>query len=358
MALNCTLSNSSFTCLNATQPTTTTPSKTTSPLNDKQKARIAIYVLSIVLSWLGNSLVLAVSIMKRNSLTPCRILMAHLAVTNLLFSIRLPSQIRLELNGYVWEHGLFMCKVFYGFNSASLFASIITVTVIAIERYRGISRPHGRKWTRTDVLISVVIVWMIAVGTYSPYMVYLQMNGTRCSDSYPTLTARQVYSVFLVIMRYFIPLGIMTYCYFNVGLIVHRRPTRMSTYNDDAEATRRRENMRIIRILIAIVAAFALLTAPTSVWWLWYDFGGSEAVTRPSLDLVEVFAALLYLHSAINPIIYGVMDTVFKNGVKELLRCGRQARVEDRSAKIAKNETGNFRMGPTRTEARADSSQN
>eukprot|EP00794_Sanderia_malayensis_P014027 gene14027-15486_t len=325
MALNCSLLNSSYPCINNTQQTTpaTATATTGIVLNDKQKVRIAIYVISIVLSWIGNSLVIAVSVLKRHSLTPCRILMAHLAVTNLLFTIRLPSQIRLELNGYVWEHGLFMCKVFYGFNSATLLASIETVTVIAIERYRGISKPYSSKWTKKNILVSVFIVWTIALITYSPYMAYLELKGTRCSDHYPSITARQVYSVFIVFMRYVIPLAIMSFCYYKVAMVVHRRPTRVSTYhNDDSELARKRENKRVIRILVAIVVAFALLTAPTSIWWLWYDFGGSEKVTRPSLDLVEVFAAFLYLHSAINPIIYGVMDTMFKKGVKELLeRC-------------------------------------
>ncbi len=334
MATNCSMFNISSPCLNSTQSPNSTQSSSTSKsliLNDKQKIRIAIYVISIVLSWIGNSLVIAVSILKRHSLTPCRILMAHLAVTNLLFSIRLPSQIRLEINGYVWEHGPFMCKVFYGFNSASLLASIATVTVIAIERYRGLSKPHSTKWTKRQILISVLIVWAIALITYTPYMNYLTLKGTRCSDYYPTLAARQIYSVFLVFMRYVIPLSIMSFCYYKVALVVHRRPTRVSTYqNNESEMARKRENKRIIRILIAIVAAFAFLTAPTSIWWLWYDFGGSENMTRPSLDLVEVFAAFLYLHSAINPIIYGVMDKMFKKGVSELFAkcCGRPSRVE------------------------------
>ena len=333
MALNCSFLNISESCNNSTQ--TPSVAETNSPLNSKQKIRIAIYIISIVLSWTGNSLVILVSILKRRTLSPCRILMGHLAVTNLLFSIRLPSQIRLETNGYVWEHGLFMCKVFNGFNSASLLASIQTVTVIAVERYRGLSKPHSRKWTKTEIMLSIVFVWCAALLSYTPYMIYLGLHGTRCSDKYPSLAAQQVYSVFLVFMRYVIPLAIMSVCYFKIGMVIHRRPTRVSTHqNKSDELNRKRENKRIIRILVVIVVAFALLTAPTSIWWLWYDFGGSESLTRPALDLVEVFAAFLYLHSAINPIIYGIMDKQFKKGVRELFSwcCGM------RSNEIASNQ--------------------
>ena len=319
MALNC--SNVSFvngSCISSTSLPLTTATTSATALNDKQKIRIAIYILSIILSWIGNSLVILVSLLNRQSLSPCRILMAHLAVTNLLFSIRLPFQIRLEVNGYVWEWGRFYCKVMHGFNSASLLASIETVTVIAIERYRGISKPYASKWSHKNIIISIFIVWGIALLTYSPYMYYLEIRGIYCSDRYPSLAVQQAYSVIIFIFRYVIPLGIMSYCYFKVGLVIHRRPTRVSTHQNKAtEVNRKRETMRIIRILVVIVVAFAILTAPTSVWWLWYDFGGTDSAV--ALDLVEVFAAFLYLHSAINPVIYGIMDKKFKQGVRELL---------------------------------------
>ena len=322
--MNCTLLNSSSPCNfttsspNASLATSSSGgAATTTVLNDKQKVRIFIYVLSIVVSWIGNSLVIIVSFLNRQSLSPCRILMAHLAAINLLFSFRLPFQIRLELNGGVWEWGVFYCKIMHGFSSASLLASIETVTVIAIERYRGISMPYSRKWTKTHIIISMILVWLIALITYTPYMHYLNVYGEYCYDRYPSLTAQQVYSIVIFVFRYVIPLIILSFCYLRIGLVVHRRPTQVSTHQNQAtENTRKRENNRIIRILVVIVVAFALLTAPTSIWWLWYDFGGTD--TAVALDMIEVFAAFLYLHSAINPIIYGIMDQKFKKGVSDL----------------------------------------
>lgn len=324
-SVNCSVPNITSACnFTARLPnsSTTTPLRDAasagSALNDKQKIRIAIYVLSIVLSWLGNSLVIMVSFMKRRTLSPCRLLMAHLAVTNLLFSFRLPFQIQLELSGYVWEWGVLYCKTMHGFSSASLFVSFETVTVIAIERYRGISRPHARKWTKANILLSIVLVWVIALLTYTPYMYYLDVSGSHCRDRYPSLTVQQTYSIIIFVLRYVFPLAILSYCYCSIGLVVHRRPIRVSTHqSQENENFRKRENNRIIRILVVIVFAFAILTAPTSVWWLWYDFGGSG--TAVALDLIEVFAAFLYLHSAINPIIYGIMDKQFKEGVRELV---------------------------------------
>ena len=213
--------------------------------------------------------------------------------------------------------GVVFCKLLHGFNSSSLLVSIETITVIAIERYRGISKPHSRKWTKSLIIISIISVWLIALVVYTPYMHYLDVHGTRCHDKYPSLTAQQIYSIIIFVSRYVIPLIILSYCYFNVAMVVHRRPTRVSTHQNQAvENARKRENNRIVRILVVIVVAFALLTAPTSIWWLWYDFGGTNSAV--ALDMIEVFAALLYLHSAINPIIYGIMDQQFKKGVRDL----------------------------------------
>lgn len=342
--MSCMLLNSSSACnfttisTNASLAITSADvaATTTTLLNDKQKVRIFIYVLSIVVSWIGNSLVIMVSFLNRQSLSPCRILMAHLAAINLLFSFRLPFQIRHELNGGIWEWGVFYCKIMHGFSSASLLASIETVTVIAIERYRGISKPYSRKWTKTHIIISMILVWLIALITYTPYMHFLNVREKRCYDKYPSLTAQQVYSIVIFVFRYVIPLIILSFCYLKIGLVVHRRPTRVSTHQNQAtENARRRENNRIIRILVVIVVAFALLTAPTSIWWLWYDFGGTD--TAVALDMIEVFAAFLYLHSAINPIIYGIMDQKFKKGVSDLfiMVCNGSNRTTSSSAGVA-----------------------
>ena len=85
---------------------------------------------------------------------------------------------------------------------------------------------------------------------------------------------------------------------------------------------RDRDDNRIVTVLIVLVLAFAVLTLPAAIWWLMYDFGGFKS-SESSMEIIEVFAALVYFHSCINPVVYFVMDRKFRNDVKKMLHCIR-----------------------------------
>ena len=75
----------------------------------------------------------------------------------------------------------------------------------------------------------------------------------------------------------------------------------------------------MVKILVVIVTLFAVLTLPIHIWYLWYEFSDRWSVKGKGEDVLEIFASLVYLHSAINPIIYSIMDRSFREDVKTIL---------------------------------------
>ena len=89
----------------------------------------------------------------------------------------------------------------------------------------------------------------------------------------------------------------------------------------------RRPKRKMIKILVVIVTLFALLTLPIHIWYLWYEFSDRSESQNYSLEVVEIFASLVYMHSAVNPIIYSIMDRSFRQDVKVML--GRKSQTRE-----------------------------
>ena len=120
----------------------------------------------------------------------------------------------------------------------------------------------------------------------------------------------------------------------DVELVTHQKTIKGSTYRNPGPAEgnsrggdRRRPKRKLIKILVVIVTLFALLTLPIHIWYLWYEFSDRSESQNYSLEVVEIFASLMYMHSAVNPIIYSIMDRSFRRDVKMMF--GRKSRKKE-----------------------------
>ena len=228
-------------------------------------------------------------------------------------------QIILELNSYSWTYGVFYCKIFHGVNSMSMLASIGTMTVIAMERYRGITKPFLAKIKRSKLILSLAIVWLIAVISYTPVFMIRTVHNGRCVESHTNPLLQKSYSVYVVLVKYIFPLIIICYCYWKIAAAIRNRPKIQETQRSQRKR-RARDDNRIVTMLIVMVVAFAVLTLPATIWWLLHDFGGLDR-SGAVLQIAEVFGAFVYLHSCVNPVVYYIMDSKFRSDVIQMLRC-------------------------------------
>eukprot|EP00794_Sanderia_malayensis_P014028 gene14028-15487_t len=284
--------------------------------------RVALYSVCLVLGLIGNALVIITTCIQKNA-SRSRFLLAHLALSDVIFCLRLPLQIRLELTDNTWNYGSVFCKLFHCINSMSMLASIGTMTVIALERHRGITKSFVSTVSRAKILYSIAIVWIIAVITYTPLFFIRNAQGDTCREMLLHVHWQQAYSLFLLFMKYILPLSIIAFCYYKIIKVIRNRPITAYDQSQNKSARRRkrdRADNRIVKILIVMVVAFAVLTLPASIWWILYDFGGLDA-SEKSMEIIEVFGGLVYFQSCVNPIVYFIMDGKFRADVLRLLKC-------------------------------------
>ena len=108
-----------------------------SPISTYAKVRIILYMLTFLLSLLGNGCVIFVTIrrfFKRQSVTAFKLLITHLAFVDFIFSCNTFVLIPNEIENTEADDGLPMCTFKRMLRQSPIAASIGTIVVIAIER--------------------------------------------------------------------------------------------------------------------------------------------------------------------------------------------------------------------------------
>lgn len=320
------------------------------PLSNYAKARIIIYIITFLLSLLGNGCVVLVTfkkILSRQSVTAFKLLITHLAFVDFLVSCNTFVLIPNELNNAEADDGLPMCTFKRMLRQAPLTASIATILIIAIERYRGIAKDFRyRKWTVRRVCVSLVIVWIISIGIYIPSMVWLKTTrGTVDCKEVTSLQNKRIYAVFLITFEYVVPLAIIAFCNYKIITVIRRRSRAMTEVLSDENKQRDLEQRKTTRILIAIVIGFAILALPNQIFFAYLDIADKRGKYSETWDVLQMLGILLLLHTSFNAAVYSIMDNQFRTDAKELCCCcnkkaGSSKRTSSSTSSTSANKSG------------------
>ena len=179
--------------------------------------------------------------------------------------------------------------------------------------------PLKRQLSITQSLIVIILLWFMAAITTIPYIKYLGIieDGT-CKDVWPNAKSTQIYTASLFVIQYAIPLSIILICYIRIGLELTKGPV---TYNRMLAKARGKEAKKVIKMLVIVTLTFAILTLPSSIMWMWLDFGNADKTFTSFYDLMDVLYILDFLNSATNPVIYTFCNESFSREFRRQLGC-------------------------------------
>jgi len=98
----------------------------------------------------------------------------------------------------------------------------------------------------------------------------------------------------------------------------------MNNKKTEAGANSLQQRRRVIKLLLAVIGTFAVCVLPNHVQMLWQTFHQSHTISYHMLVLRPVTYVLLYLNSAINPILYAFFSQNFRVSLHDLLRGRRR----------------------------------
>lgn len=96
-----------------------------------------------------------------------------------------------------------------------------------------------------------------------------------------------------------------------------------------------RARKQVVAMLVTVVVSFFLCLLPFRLFTLWIILAPSELVVNTKnghyYNILFSCRVMLYLNSAVNPILYNLMSSKFRHGFKNLLSlCGHQRQLQTR----------------------------
>ena len=287
------------------------------------KATIGLYVLTLVLGFMGNLIVLIVIARKKIRMwRPHEIFILNLAISDLmLITIFLPFQIYVFLAEF--QPSVFYCKVIACLITVALGVSIFTLTVMAIHRYYVITNPfkHGTI-SQQSVMVWLVLVWILSIGLVVPRLLVSTAYSNRCIQQWPDQKLKKLYTVSLFIARFVIPLFIISFAYFRIAKDLARSSAPRFDFDENGQIKTRtasRENVEVTKTLAAIVILFVLCMLPFRLSTIVMLFGNEDQVLL-ARTIRRYTSILTVIHSCMNPIVYGTLTKNFRSWLARYAR--------------------------------------
>ncbi|KAJ8350276.1 hypothetical protein SKAU_G00254060, partial [Synaphobranchus kaupii] len=134
---------------------------------------VVIYTVAFVLGVLGNGLVIWVTAFKTKR-TVNSVWLQNLAMADFVFVLFLPFSIDYVLQHFHWRFGQVMCKLNSFVSVTNMYASVLFLTVLSVDRYVSLVHLSWARKTRTVTRAWMVCaaVWSVAVVLSCPALIF------------------------------------------------------------------------------------------------------------------------------------------------------------------------------------------
>lgn len=208
----------------------------------------------------GNGIVIFVVASRRKMQTVTNVFLANLALADVVIGIfSTPFQFHSALLQR-WVVAWFMCKTATFVKNLSVIISILTLTLIAIDRYVAVMYPLRAGFRKKIAIIVLFMIWTIGTVSSVPDLLFYNVETmfdlkywTKkpiCRVEWPSKEFSRFYFTYLLLLQYVVPLSIISVVYIRVA---HRIwgsnvPGNETDHNDIRAVNKKkvRENILIV----------------------------------------------------------------------------------------------------------------
>ncbi|XP_071166936.1 G-protein coupled receptor moody-like [Mytilus edulis] len=277
---------------------------------------VGLVTLVIAAGCVGNVMVLLAVRKVKKLQTVSNMFVMNLSVCDLLSVL---CVLPFNIYTYIadgWFIATSLCKIigFLGYTLTG--TTIITITLIAYNRCKLVLDPGGYKtlYTNRNITIMLVISWFVPVLCLVPALTGVWGNfgyvAMMVSCNLLLDHKNQLFKIFLMIVRAVIPCVLIVYYYvriYHTTLRSHHRLKQKSRQLSSLGIHKQRLEMRMTRMMLIIFIVFALSYFPCTITGIvdWNTILSKQ---------FHMFCQLsVCIGSAINPLIYGLMNLQFRN---------------------------------------------
>ncbi|KAJ8418432.1 hypothetical protein AAFF_G00141410 [Aldrovandia affinis] len=277
-----------------------------------------ILIVELLLGLPGSMVALWIFCCRQQGWRSNTVYLMNLVLADILLLVGLPFRIDNLMRGEKWVFGDAMCRINLFMLAVNRSASIAFMTIVAMDRYFKVVRPHHRVNRLSPQQAGIIsgVTWAVVVSLRLPLLANRLLNThgnaslCRSFSSYnnPPPGIKLHYVVFMV--EFFLPFLLLVFCSIRIICILRQR-----------QMDKEQKVKRAIRVVLLIVAIFTVCFLPGIVTGLTalsiqkyrpHDCDSYSIAT----ELFSMSIGFTYLNSALDPIIYCFSSSMFRNTLK------------------------------------------
>ncbi|XP_020499515.2 tachykinin receptor 3a [Labrus bergylta] len=218
-----------------------------------------------------------------------------------------------------WYFGEAYCKFHNFFPVTSVFASIYSMTAIAVDRYMAIIHPLKPRLSAKATTGVIVCIWSLAVVLAFPLCYFSTIrtlkHRTLCYVAWPRMADDSfMYHIIVTVLVYVLPLVVMGITYTIVGVTLWGG--EIPGDSSDNYHGQLRAKRKVVKMMIIVVVTFALCWLPYHVYFIVTGLSKWKYIQQVYLSVLWLaMSSTMY-----NPIIYCCLNSRFRAGFKRAFR--------------------------------------
>ncbi|KAL4631571.1 P2Y purinoceptor 4 [Arapaima gigas] len=269
------------------------------------------YSLVFVLGLLFNSVALWLFLCRMRPWNTSTVYMFHLALSDTLYVLSLPTLIYYYGNRSNWPFGTVTCKVVRFLFYANLYCSILFLTCISVHRYLGICHPIRTLASVKPRHAHMVcgLVWATVTMCLIPNLIFVTTsrrdNDTLCHDT--TLPEDFVeyvhYCSAVMVLLFGIPFLVIVLCYCLMARELCRPRHGLSSAQRPVPS-RKKSIKLIVVVLVVFAVSFVPFHITRTLYYTYRVLDAECAVLNIVNFAYKITRPLASVNSCIDPILY------------------------------------------------------
>ncbi|XP_044231676.1 prolactin releasing hormone 2 receptor [Thunnus albacares] len=287
---------------------------------------IPLYSVVVLIACSGNLLLLFLIWHNKKRHNTTNFLISNLALVDLvmcIFCVPLTASYAFDKRG--WVFGPYMCHFVTVMQSAAVYAAVLSLMAIAVDRYVVVAYPIRKRAGCQFCCCLVVLIWLSSLALSIPtalHTVYLDLQAAGldmavCEEFWDGQEqGRLMYSCFILFFSYFVPLAAVSISYCAISCQLKQRTMSGLTACPElrsARATWSRRRRKTFFLLLVSVLCFAFSWLPLQVVNLIRDLDTDFSILGKNyVNVIQVSSHLFAMSSACyNPFIYASLHDKF-----------------------------------------------
>ncbi|XP_056295235.1 P2Y purinoceptor 4 isoform X1 [Pseudoliparis swirei] len=264
--------------------------------------------------------------LKMRPWNPSTIFMFHLALSDFLYVLSLPTLIFYYANRSHWPFGVAACKIVRFLFYVNLYCSILFLTCISVHRYLGICHPIKALTMVKPRHAHLVcgMVWAVVSVCLVPNLIFVTTsrrdNDTLCHDTTSQEAFEEYvdYSSVIMVLLFGVPFLVIVVCYCLMARTLCRPRGGLSAGQQGAAS-----RQKSIKLIIVVLVVFAVSFVPFHITRTLYYTSRVLDLNCEFLNIVnftyKITRPLASINSCIDPILYFLAGDHYRSKMMSVL---------------------------------------